>query len=84
MKHFRRIYIYKDTGMPERGWVQGCFICYQKTARLLTFDTKENSKTITEYVVYVCPNCKKELQEKEDLKEEYDIKCKEYIDIHGL
>ena len=62
MKHFRRIYIYKDTKMPERGWLQGCFICYQITGRLLTYDTKEDSKTINEYAVFVCPECKKKLE----------------------
>ena len=84
MKHFKRIYIYKDSKLPEKGWFQGCFICYHKTARLLTFDTKETSKTITEYVVYVCPQCKKELQKNENLKEEYKTKCQEYININNL
>ena len=84
MKHFRRIYIYKDTKMPENGWLQGCFICYQITGRLLTFDTKETSKNITEYVVFVCPECKKQLNQKEELKNDYNEKCNEYIQINNL
>ena len=84
MKHFRRIYIYKDTKMPERGWLQGCFICYQITGRLLVYDTKETVKNITEYAVFVCPECKKNLQRNDELKLDYELKCQEYIDIHGL
>ena len=84
MKHFRRIYIYKETSMPEEGWLKGCFICYQITGRLLTYDTKETSKSVTEYVVFVCPHCKKELTKKPQLKEEYNEKCRQYIDIHRL
>lgn len=84
MKHFRRIYIYKDTKMPERGWLQGCFICYQITGRLLTYDTKETARNITEYVVFVCPDCKKHLQSKSELKDDYNEKCLEYIRMHDL
>ena len=84
MKHFRRIYIYKDTNMPDRGWLQGCFICYQITGRLLTHDTKETANNITEYVVFVCPECKKQLENKPALKSDYNEKCMEYIKIHNL
>lgn len=84
MKHFRRIYIYKDTKMPERGWLQGCFICYQITGRLLVYDTKESAKNITEYAVFVCPECKKNLEKNDKLKEEYNEKCQEYIDMNGI
>ncbi len=84
MKHFRRIYIYKDTKMPECGWLQGCFICYQITGRLIVYNTVERGNIITEYDVFVCPLCKKNIQEKESLKIEYNNKCQEYIDINGL
>ena len=84
MKHFRRIYIYKDTKMPEHGWLQGCFICYQITGRLLVYDTKETSKNVTEYAVFVCPQCKKKLQNNDKLQEEYKQKCQEYITINGI
>ena len=84
MKHFRRIYIYKDTKMPEQGWLQGCFICYQITGRLLVYNTKETSRNITEYAVFVCPDCKKKLNTDNKLHEEYKFKCQEYIDMNGI
>ena len=70
--------------MPEQGWLQGCFIYYQITGRLLVYDTKETSRNITEYAVFVCPDCKKKLNTDNKLHKEYKLKCQEYIDMNGI
>ena len=79
MKKFRRIYIYKESRLPERGWLHGCFICYCITGRLLNFTTIESTGHISEYVVHVCPLCQKKLEKDSELYDEYVEKCNKYI-----
>ena len=84
MKNFRRIYIYKDTKMPDRGWLQGCFICYQITGRLLVYETVEKNNVITEYAVFLCPTCQNNLKKDKNYNDEFKTKCQQYININGI
>ena len=80
MAKFRRIYLYRDSDMPERGWLQSCFLCYTYTSRLNDFKKEEckKKKLINHYVVFICKDCKDELQ-KEEIYQKYEKKCEDYI-----
>ena len=44
MKIIKHIYIFKETHLPERGWLQGCYVCSQITSRNITFKSIELEK----------------------------------------
>lgn len=82
MKAFRRMYIYKDTHLPAVGWLQGCFLCYSITGQCETFSKKQTSDMIMEYVVYVCPTCKKLIIHSSRIRDEYKRKINDYITLN--
>ena len=83
MKTFRRMYIYKETHLPSVGWLHGCFVCYTITGICEVFSKKETRKRMIEHVVYICPNCKKLIQENNKVRQEYKTKVNEYIHLHA-
>jgi len=39
MKIIKNVYLYRDSHLPEQGWLQSCFRCYTITSRLYSFKT---------------------------------------------
>ena len=80
MSKFRRIYLFRDSSLPEHGWLQSCFWCYSFTSRLQDFKKEENKYThvMNHYVVFVCKDCQRELK-KPDVYCLYNKKCEDYI-----
>lgn len=69
MPTLRKVYLYEETHLPQKGWLQGCMICGVITSHLLLFKTKFDEKKEMKYEIYtyICPNCKKNLKKKEAL-----------------
>ena len=69
MPTIRKVYLYEETHLPQKGWLQGCMVCGIITSRLLLFDTKYDTKNKKKYEIYtyICPKCQKKLDEKEIL-----------------
>jgi hypothetical protein len=69
MPTLRKVYLYEETHLPQKGWLQGCMICGVITSHLLLFKTKFDEKKEMKYEIYtyICPNCKKNLKNKEAL-----------------
>lgn len=84
MKNFRRIYLYRDSDMPQQGWQQACFMCYSITARLLDYKTVETYSKRSNYVVYMCGYCQKQLQIKPEKHTRYVMRCEDYITSNAL
>ena len=86
MKLLRQMEIFKDTNLPEDGWMQGCFICYGPTARLVEAGLTENENEcknefyITEYLVYLCHTCKDFIDRSKPIREEYEESILAYIE----
>jgi len=80
MTKLRRIYLYRDSDMPEKGWLQSCFLCYAFTSRLNDFkkETCNKGSIMNHYVVFVCKDCVEKLKEKE-IYNKYEKKCEDYI-----
>ena len=70
MPTIRKVYLYEETHLPQKGWLQGCMICGVITSHLLLFKTKFDEKKEMKYEIYtyICPSCKKKLKNKEALK----------------
>ena len=59
MKTIKNVYLYRDSHLPEEGWLQSCFRCYSITGKLFFFKTIENKKKIYQFKIYMCPSCQK-------------------------
>jgi len=72
-KKIKQIHIYRESHLPENGWLQACFNCYIITSKLKLFDiykTNTNCIIVWELYIYLCPKCKKELRIN---KQQYNI-----------
>jgi hypothetical protein len=85
-KKIKSVYIYRDSKLPYRGWIQSCFNCYIFTERNILFKThyNEKTKTLYEFNVFLCPLCQRELiikKKKENvlLNMKFQNKCHDYI-----
>jgi hypothetical protein len=79
MKIIRQMEIYKETEMPNDGWIQGCFICYAPTAQLIDTGESEKSNVITEYLVHLCYECQNIVKKSESVRKEYNNCINIYI-----
>ena len=62
MPYYKKIYIYRESRMPEDGWLQPCFNCYTITGKLFLLRTKRTIRNLYEIEVYLCAHCKKEMR----------------------
>ena len=37
MPKCKKVYIYRDSHLPEKGWIQSCFHCYTYTSNTIDF-----------------------------------------------
>ena len=70
MSRIKKIYVYEESHLPRRGWLQGCIMCAITTSKLVLFDTILNKKKQITYEIYtyICPNCLKDLSNEKSLK----------------
>ena len=72
------IYLYKETHLPEGGWLQGCFICNTITSNTEDFKPVIEEKK-TRYIVHICPPCLKKKNSSIELKEIYCYQLNQYL-----
>lgn len=78
MKIIKHIYIFKDTHLPERGWLQGCYVCSQITSRNITFKSIELEKKTNKFIVYLCPSCRCDLEKDDEQNLWFINKCNRF------
>ena len=78
MKNYK-IYLYNDSNQPKDGWFKSCFICKAITAQTQYFKESKTKNRCNKYMVYVCPDCKKQLLKDNILRDYYEKKVNEYI-----
>ena len=79
MPHYKKIYIYRESRLPEDGWLQPCFYCYAITSGLLRLKTKIIFRNLYEIEVYLCHRCKITLNKNDVLYNTFIKKCNNYI-----
>tara|TARA_B100000902_G_C27111479_1_gene813810 strand:- start:506 stop:757 length:252 start_codon:yes stop_codon:yes gene_type:complete len=80
MKIIKNVYLYRDSHLPEQGWLQSCFRCYSITSKLYSFKTIENKKKIYQFKIYMCPSCQKKINNDEDEFNKFSNRANKYID----
>mgnify|MGYP001327389323 CR=1 FL=1 len=79
MKILRNVYLFYDTHLPEKGWLQGCYHCDSITSRTINYkNVNYNDKTI-KFIVYICNTCKKKLKTDTEKNFIFSNKCDVYI-----
>lgn len=85
MRNFKTIYLYRDSDLPEEGWQHPCFLCYTITGNEVDYkmvektDIFSRTKTVYNYVVYMCRTCEKKIKLDAELKDKYVKRCEKYI-----
>ena len=86
-KIIKEIFIYRDSHLPQDGWIQKCFNCDTLTAKSILFKTLTQNKgcyvKYWEFNVHLCYHCKKYLyaNKSENIKKflTFSKKCNTYI-----
>ena len=59
------IYRYTDGEMPQEGWIQSCFKCYQYTSNTVYFKQIKNRGKDFAIYIYVCRKCMNKINKSE-------------------
>jgi len=80
-KKLKQIYIYRDSHLPENGWLQSCFKCCSITSNIKLFETVRtyNNNILWEFYIHICPKCVKLLEYDNNDKIHFNNECGEYI-----
>ena len=79
MPHYKKIYIYRDSHLPEEGWIQSCFNCYTYTSSTIDYKVIKYKQVIYECNIYLCPACDKFLHSDDIARNKFRYKCDKYI-----
>mgnify|MGYP005735696383 FL=1 len=79
MPRIKRIYIYRDSHLPEEGWLQACFRCNEITGKYFLFQTFHKDGDLYEFYIHTCSKCKNRFNESPLLYMNFSDKCNEYI-----
>ncbi len=79
MPKIKRIYIYRDSHLPERGWLQACFRCKEITGKYFLFQTFHKNNDLYEFYIHTCGKCKKKFNNSPLLYVHFSDECNEYI-----
>lgn len=86
-KIIKEIYIYRESHLPNDGWIQKCFNCDTLTSKYILFKTLNQKKgrrvKYWEFNVHLCYHCKNYLysNKSENIKKflKFSQKCNDYI-----
>ena len=79
MKIIKNVYLYRDSHLPEEGWLQSCFRCYTITSKLYSFKTIENKK---KYInsKFICVLLSKKIINDDNEFVKFSNRANKYID----
>ena len=83
----KEIYIYRESHLPDNGWIQKCFHCDTLTSKNILFKTITQKKgcyiKYWEFNIHLCNKCKRYLHsnKSENIKKflKFSQKCNDYI-----
>ena len=79
MPKVKRIYLYKDSHLPEAGWLQSCLRCSEITGKCFLFQTFNKKDKLYEFYIHTCAKCKKKFTNSSSLYISFSDKCHEHI-----
>ena len=82
MSDIIEIFIYRDSHLPEEGWLQSCFKCKEITGKYFLFQTFYKEKDVYEFYIHTCSKCKKKFDNYPLVYVNFGDKCNKYIRKH--
>ena len=82
MPRIKRIYIYRDSHLPEEGWLQACFRCREITGKYFLFQTFHKGDSLYEFYIHTCSKCKRTFDEQPLVFVNFSDQCNDYIHDH--
>jgi hypothetical protein len=78
MKIHKTIELFQPSDLPKKGWIQACFMCETKTAKMFDYKTMEIHTIIYDFKAYLCQTCKNQLKNKK-FKVDFFKQCDKQI-----
>ena len=82
MPTLKRIYIYRESHLPENGWLQACFRCKAITGKYILFETFHHNEYLYEFYIHTCSRCKRKFDDSPLLFVNFSDECNDYIRDH--
>jgi len=79
MIYYKKIYIYRESDLPNDGWFQSCFNCYTITSRTIKYKKIRTTYYLYDIAIYVCPYCKNLFKIEKNKEQKFINKCNYYI-----
>lgn len=81
MPKCKKVYIYRDSHLPEKGWIQSCFHCYTYTSNTIDFTYIIKKQIMYQIDIYLCEHCELMLNNSEHVEKRqiFEEKCNKYI-----
>jgi|18_taG_2_1085343.scaffolds.fasta_scaffold36493_2 hypothetical protein len=80
MPNYKKIILYRDSRLPEEGWLQSCFYCYQITGSTILYKTIKKTRYLYDIEVYLCRHCQIEFTLRKYKQDTFNDKCNKYIE----
>jgi hypothetical protein len=79
MKILRQVYLFYETHLPEKGWLQGCYQCKMITSKTICYKNIHAYNKTIKFVVYICNPCKKLLKKDTEKNLLFINNCNNFI-----
>jgi len=79
MSDVKLIEIFRDSHLPEKGWIQSCFNCYTITSQTFLYKVVKNHDYIYKFQIYNCYDCKNKMKGNPLYYLKFSKACKKYI-----
>jgi hypothetical protein len=79
MPTLKRIYIYRESHLPENGWLQACFRCKSITGKYILFETFYHNNYLYEFYIHICGHCNQHFERNKTSYLTFASDCSTYI-----
>ena len=79
MTDVKMIEIFRDSHLPEKGWIQSCFNCYTVTSKTFLYKVLKKKDCIYKFCIYNCHECKNKMRKNPVYYLKFSKECKSYI-----
>ena len=81
MPRCKKVYLYRESRLPEEGWIQSCFHCYMYTSNTIDYTYIKHNNILYACDVYLCESCDKYLHKLENIEKRmlFENKCTKYL-----
>ena len=80
MPNYKKIMLYRESHLPECGWLQSCFFCYQITGSTILYKSIQTTKYLYDINAYLCKYCQMEFKHHKYKQDIFNNRCDAYIE----